>query len=88
MPELSPSRRAEIEERWGLVPQGEQPLVTVTCSSRPGALLNAIRHAPEDVHALLAEVDRLRFRVGALTVLLEQAQRDASTALARTGGER
>ncbi|GCD38029.1 hypothetical protein OEIGOIKO_05839 [Streptomyces chrestomyceticus JCM 4735] len=36
---------------------------------------------------LAAEVDRLRFRVGALTVLLEEAQREASTALARTGGE-
>lgn len=37
---------------------------------------------------LAAEVDRLRFRVGALTLLLEQAQRDASTALAHAGGER
>lgn len=36
---------------------------------------------------LVAEVDRLRFRVGALTILLEQAQHEASTALARAGGE-
>lgn len=36
----------------------------------------------------VVEVDRLRTRVAKLTVLLERARRDASTALARTGGER
>ncbi|MFD7661001.1 hypothetical protein [Streptomyces sp. NPDC059788] len=36
---------------------------------------------------LAAEVDRLRFLVARQSLLLVQAQRDASTALARTGGE-
>ncbi|MEU2789098.1 hypothetical protein [Streptomyces sp. NPDC007100] len=36
---------------------------------------------------LADEVDRLRIRAAKLTVLLEQAQHEASAALARTGGE-
>lgn len=53
---LSPQREAEITARWGRIPADEQPRFTVTDSSRPGALLDAVAHAPEDVLTLAAEL--------------------------------
>ncbi|KOT49949.1 MULTISPECIES: hypothetical protein [Streptomyces] len=69
MPELSPSRRAEIDDLlWN--------------EATPAAVLRAVGYE------LAAEVDRLRVLAAKQSLLLEQARRDASTALARTGGER
>ncbi|MCC5574548.1 hypothetical protein IMZ11_02695 [Microtetraspora sp. AC03309] len=47
-----------ITDRWADVPMGETAQVSVTGSSRPGLLLNALTHAVVDVPALVAEVER------------------------------
>ncbi|ROO82657.1 hypothetical protein EDD29_0138 [Actinocorallia herbida] len=50
---------AEICERWRHVKTNERPTISLTNSSSPGLLLNALSHALTDVPALLSEVERL-----------------------------
>lgn len=62
---MTPERLAEIRARWAGIPADERPRFTITDSSRPGSLLDAVHHAPEDVAGLLAEVTRLRGELAA-----------------------
>ena len=80
---LSPQREASIVARWEHVPTDEQPRFTVTDSSRPGTLLNAVGHAPEDVKALAAELAAVRAeRDEALERVAELTRRDVTYPLA------
>lgn len=67
---ISPDRVQEIRVRWSGIPTDERPQLTVTNSSRPGSLIDALAHAREDVPWLLDRVDDL------------EAGRDAAVAAA------
>ena len=57
---LSPQRETEIRERWSGIPSSERFGLSVTDTTRPGTLLNALLSAPADVNALRAELAAVR----------------------------
>ncbi|MET7923150.1 hypothetical protein ABZT43_03975 [Streptomyces sp. NPDC005349] len=65
---LTDDRLAEIQALWAPIPADEQPRISVTDSSRAGALHHALGRAPTDVPALLAEVDRLKAELNCQSV--------------------
>lgn len=61
---LTPERRAEICATWQHVKNEPDASISVTGSSTPGSLVNALSRACTDVRDLLAEVERLTTEVG------------------------
>jgi hypothetical protein len=62
---LSPQRETEIMERWSGIPSSERFGLSVTDTTRPGTLLNALLSAPADVDALRAELTAVRAELAA-----------------------